>query len=651
MQNSNEAAGRVHQDNYRPDIDGMRAIAVGSVVLSHAFPRLLPGGFVGVDIFFVISGYLISSILIKELERNSFSVVRFYNRRIRRIFPALLGVMAAVMLLGWTFLFKSEFATLGRHVVASSLYSENFLLWSESSYFDVSSELKPLLHLWSLAIEEQFYIFWPVLMFCAHRWRVNFALMFAVLAGASFALNLHDVFNFPTAAYYSPLGRAWELMVGSCLAYVEVHRPQLLARHRGVQSLVGLLLLSLAMVLVGPTRGFPGFWALLPTLGAALLIAGGPDSWINRRVLSVAPMVWCGLISYPLYLWHWPLLSFGHFLYGGQLSTGQAMTCVLSAVILAALTFRFIEHPFRHRGPDSRPTWPLLASMVCITAIGALIMLREIPARLQYFNEPTLTEWDFLKDRTPHFNSNATGVFRLAADRANDVLFIGDSHIAQYASRIDRVIAADPRNPGAVLAIGGGCIPIEGVDNNDPNRRGCWKLRDEAYAMTKQGNFHTIVIGGAWNWYFLGTDYVYEAAGKSIPLTSVEGRRMALQRLGERIQALIRSGHRVVLLTDNPLSRNLKISGREIRLSLSETRLDAHRTVTVDPRQVELQQQLLELAKRAGADVIDPFAAVCNGNACLVTDETGNPMYKDEGHFNPDWTVGHATFIDAALSR
>ncbi len=650
MQNTVDAAGFSHTQKYRPDIDGLRAIAVGSVVLSHAFPSVLPGGFIGVDIFFVISGYLISSIVINDLERGAFSIVQFYNRRIKRIFPALIAMMSTVALLGWLFLFKSEFATLGRHLVASSLYSENFLLWSESSYFDVSSELKPLLHLWSLAIEEQFYIFWPLLMFGAHRWRVNFALMFAVFAGASFALNLHDVFNAPTAAYYSPLGRAWELMVGSCLAYIEVHRPWPHAQGRHLRSALGFVLVLAALALVQPWRRFPGSWALLPTLGSALLISAGADSWINRRLLSAKPMVWCGLISYPLYLWHWPLLSFVRIVHG-RLPTGPAIACVLAAVILAALTFRFIEGPFRTRRAGARTALSLLAAMTGVMALGACIMLREIPARLQYFNEPTLTEWDFLKDKTDRFDSDVAGIFRLAPGRAQDVLFIGDSHIAQYASRIGKVIDADPGSPGAVLAIGGGCIPIEGVDNDDPHRRGCWKLRDQAYAMAGQPHFHTVVIGGAWNWYFLGADYVVESGGKKIPLKSAEGRQLALARLGERILTLVKSGDRVVLLLDNPYSRELKLSGTEVRLSLSQTHLEANRTVKVDVQQVELRQQMLELARRTGADVIDPFAAVCDGNVCRVTDEAGNPMYKDEGHFAPEWVVGHAGFIDGALKR
>ncbi len=651
MHNHVDIARSAHDDKYRPDIDGLRAIAVSSVVLCHAFPRFLPGGFVGVDIFFVISGYLISSILIKEFERNAFSIARFYSRRIRRIFPALLSMMSAVMLFGWIFLFKSEFATLGRHVAASTLYSENFLLWNEANYFDVSSELKPLLHLWSLAIEEQFYIFWPLLMYFAHRRKINFALMCGVLACLSFALNLHDVANSPTAAYYSPLGRSWELMVGSCLAYIRVHRPELVSRNGNARSIAGLLLIILALVLVAPWRRFPGFWALLPTLGSALLIAGGADSWINRRLLAARPMVWCGLISYPLYLWHWPLLSFFHIIYG-RLSPAHAVACMLSATVLATLTFLFIERPFRRGGRGARKVSLLGASMAGAMACGIVIMSGGIASRLQYFNEPTLTEWDFLKGRAPDFGGgNSGGVFRLGPGRATNVLFIGDSHIAQYASRIDRVVMADPQRPGAVLAIGGGCIPIERVDNDDPHRRNCWKLRDEAYAMADQHLFGTIVIGGAWNWYFLEGDYVYESAGKKMPLTSPQGRQAALQRLGERLAALTRSGDRVVLLLDNPLSHDLKLSGVEIRLSLSERRLEANRAVKVDDRQLELRQQLLDLAKRTGAEVIDPFGAVCVEDVCRVTDDQGMPMYKDEGHFNPDWTIGHAGFIDAALNR
>ena len=261
MLNFFRTGSSLHREKYRPDIDGIRAIAIISVVVCHAFPELLPGGFVGVDIFFVISGYLISLILIRDFNSNSFSILHFYNRRIRRIFPALIVVLIFTVLFGWFCLFRPEFFVLGQHVIASTLFSENFLLWNESGYFDVSSELKPTLHLWSLAIEEQFYIIWPFLMYFAHRKHINYALMFLFFAGLSFAINIHDINNDPIAAYYSPLGRFWELMMGSFLAYIQTNRPALLAEYKNVQSILGIFLILLSLLFIRADSRFPGFWA------------------------------------------------------------------------------------------------------------------------------------------------------------------------------------------------------------------------------------------------------------------------------------------------------------------------------------------------------------------------------------------------------
>src|SRR5436190_5181032 len=208
--------------SYRPDIDGLRAIAVGVVVAFHAFPEVLPGGFVGVDVFFVISGFLISGIILSALRTESFSFRQFYARRIRRIFPALSIVLAAVLVMGWFSLFADDYAALGRQVVSGAVFSSNLLLWHESSYFDIAAELKPLLHLWSLGIEEQFYIVWPLLLFVVAKWgRAQWPFMLAI-AGASFAANVAFIDSHPTATFYLPQARLWELAVGGILAYVRL---------------------------------------------------------------------------------------------------------------------------------------------------------------------------------------------------------------------------------------------------------------------------------------------------------------------------------------------------------------------------------------------------------------------------------------------
>jgi len=651
MMGLRQIASSLHSGTYRPDIDGIRAIAVVSVIISHGFPTLLPGGFVGVDIFFVLSGYLISSILIKSIQAGNFSILHFYDRRVRRIFPALIATLLAVILAGWTFLFRPEFANLGWHVVSSALFSENFMLWSEAGYFDVSSKLKPTLHLWSLAIEEQFYIFWPLILVYIYKKKINFMAALYVMAAASFALNLWYVSNDPTAAYYSPLGRFWELMIGAALAHVELNFGTKWKGHANVRSLAGVALIVISLFAITEESRFPGWWALLPTFGTLLLLSSGPNAWFNQRVLSTGPMVWCGLISYPLYLWHWPLLSYGHIVIG-SLSPTKTLGLVVVTFVLATATFAFVERPFRQRGDGAFKVVALCCAMLCVLAVGVLMIARVVPPRLSLVDAPNRHEWDFLKVRTPNFDRNAVGIYPLEAGRSKVALFIGDSHVAQYAERIHRTISSDPLRPGAILAIGGGCIPIDGVFSDQIIRGQCWALRDQAYDMARDARHSTVVIGGSWNWYFLSKEFYYKDAGKTYPLLSAEGRKAALDRLAARIETLVRDGKRVVFVLDNPADNALSPTGLAVRLGANGTGFEPGRTIRIDPRQVELHDEMLQLAMRAGAEVVDPFLAVCTAEGlCRMTDAGGRPIYKDAGHFNPDWALENASFIDAATAR
>ncbi len=640
----------LHSVPYRPDIDGLRAVAVISVIVSHAFPRLLPGGFIGVDVFFVISGYLISSILIRDLKSGRFSILQFYRRRINRIFPALIAVLLFILLFGWFCLFRPEFAALGRHVSVAGVFAENFLLWSQAGYFDAASESKPTLHLWSLAIEEQFYIFWPMILYLVHRWRLGFALVCSLFAVASFALNLHEVGSSGAAAFYSPLGRSWELMLGSLLACLRVDRAALLQRFGSIRSCAGLVLIAVALVLVTPQTRFPGWWALAPAAGTLLLISGGESSWVNRSWLAKAPLVWVGLISYPLYLWHWPLLSFCYIIFG-SISWKQGAACLIAAAIAAVVTFFAVERPFRRPGSRLAGTWLLVIAMLATLFCGLWVALGVIAPRLRHFEAPTSTEWDFLRERTKDFDPDGVGVYALEEHRPNQVLMIGDSHIAQYAIRLAQVMKREPQRPGAILAIGGGCIPIEGVTGSALAEAKCWPLRAQAYRMAEESRFATIAIGAAWNWYFLTDYYSCEVAGRHLSLGTPEGREAAMQRLGQRMRQLIQSGKKVVLILDNPMSAGFNPGLRAIRLGSSAKNFDADRTIEIDARQLELRQQLLRLAQEAGASIIDPYNAICTGKTCRVSDAGHRLIYKDLSHFNPDWVLDQATFIDAVLSR
>lgn len=364
---------------YRPDIDGLRAFAVLVVVGFHAFPAAFPAGFIGVDVFFVISGYLITSIIRADLAGGRFSLAGFYSRRIRRIFPALLLVLGACLAAGWFLLLADEYWELGKHVAAGAGFASNLVLLSESGYFDTVSEKKILLHLWSLAIEEQFYLVWPILLLMLTRLRAAGAAI-GVLILASLALSLHEVHTDRVLAFFSPASRSWELLLGALLAIAEGGRGALLQRLRQrfaeALSAVGFLLLILGMVFIRRHSAFPGGWALLPTLGAACVIAAGPGARLNRHLLAARPAVWIGKISYPLYLWHWPLLAFGFVLAAGQPTLTMRWAAVGLAFVAAWITFQFVEKPVRH-SRRALLAVGLAGAMVVVGATGFALLITE----------------------------------------------------------------------------------------------------------------------------------------------------------------------------------------------------------------------------------------------------------------------------------
>ena len=372
------SAKPVTEHVYRPDIDGLRAIAVGSVVVFHAFPWLVPGGYVGVDVFFVISGFLITTNILGGLSTGTFSIRGFYDRRVRRIFPALAVVLAATYALGWVSLFDKEFEQLGKHVAGGAFFVSNLFLWAESGYFDTASEVKPLVHLWSLGIEEQFYIVWPLLLWAMFRFgrRIgsNVVISTLVLLVASFVLGLLSLDS--VGGYYSPLNRFWELLIGALLAIVAFRgRPiheRLPARTAHLTASLGMVLVIVPMFALDGTSAFPGWNAIPPTVGAALLIASGPSTWWGRHVLSRRLMIGIGLISYPLYLWHWPLLVYARILASGVPAAGIRIGAVILAVVLSYLTYRLIEKPLRFHRRRKAVVAGLVTAVAAIGGLGVV---------------------------------------------------------------------------------------------------------------------------------------------------------------------------------------------------------------------------------------------------------------------------------------
>lgn len=457
--------------SYRPDIDGLRAVAILPVVFYHALPFLVPGGFVGVDVFFVISGYLISLILFRSMEHNDFSFIEFYVHRILRIFPALLLVLIACFVVGWFTLLPDAYSLLGKHIAAGASFLENFTLWVESGYFDVATAKKPLMHLWSLAVEEQYYLLFPLLVWLSWRSSLRLIWLVTIICLLSLGANIIEVYLFdPKFAYLSPFTRFWELMVGALLAfqhstsehgnkhYIKLaikftskasdalfKRKQ--SKDHGTErieplfasilSIIGASLIIISIFTLNKTVPFPGVFALLPVLGAAFLISAGQDAWFNRLFLSNRQAVYIGKISYPWYLWHWPLLSFPLVMTGVRPNNGVVLGLVFSSFLLAAITYKFVEKPIRY-GKSYRPikTISLVFLMFIVGFSGynvysrhglefrtkmilknnSNLHFREIPPSFFYLNN-CLT-------RFPHFQGACT----LSKNDAPTVAVIGDSH-------------------------------------------------------------------------------------------------------------------------------------------------------------------------------------------------------------------------------
>lgn len=365
---------------WRADIDGLRALAILAVMGFHYLPGLLRSGFAGVDVFFVISGYLITGILLSARARGTYSLLDFYAARVRRIFPALVLVLAAVMAASLFCFHAEERELLGAQLLAGAAFVANLQLWGEAGYFDAAIGTKPLAHLWSLGVEEQFYLVWPlVLGLLAGRRRSR--LTVAVLAAASCAAGAWVVQRDQPMAFYVPVFRIWEPMVGAWLALAE--RDGLAARwrpHADRLSLAGFALLALAFGLLDPRLAFPGAWALLPVAGAAFVIAAGPAARLNRLLLANRAMVVIGLISYPLYLWHWPLLVFVHAVLNSELQPGGALALLALTFLLAWLTYRFVETPIRTQGHRLPKTWGLAAAMVMLALVAP--RLGDLPGTL-----------------------------------------------------------------------------------------------------------------------------------------------------------------------------------------------------------------------------------------------------------------------------
>lgn len=361
---------------YRSEIDGLRTLAVVPVMLFHAGFTFLAGGFVGVDIFFVISGYLISSIMMRELAEGTFTIAHFYERRARRILPALFFVLIITVPFAWVYLFPEELIEYGKSLIAVPLFSSNFLFWQSSGYFSQDAETITLLHTWSLAVEEQFYLIFPLIMIAL--WRFGTKILFIslmIIAVSSLAFSEYSWRNFPDANFYLIFSRAWELMIGVVAAFYLIYKKNSVSFNSSqLLSLLGFALIIFSIVYLDKSFPFPSVYALLPTIGAALIIAFCIPKTIIHNILSNKVIVGIGLVSYSTYLWHFPIFVYARMILDEPSLLIMSLLSVLS-IFLGFISWRFIERPFRDKSFLTRKQIFIASSIGSLIIIGIGVTL------------------------------------------------------------------------------------------------------------------------------------------------------------------------------------------------------------------------------------------------------------------------------------
>jgi peptidoglycan/LPS O-acetylase OafA/YrhL len=649
---------------YRPDIDGLRAIAVLSVVIFHAFPAALPGGFVGVDLFFVISGYLISGIILAAAASpGGFSALGFYRRRVNRLFPSLLAVLAACLAAGYAWLLSDEFIQLGKHAACSAAFAQNIALWGESGYFDLAALKKPLLHLWTLAIEEQFYIAYPLLLLAALRWTRRPLPAIVLLALASFSANLGLIGEHHSAVFYGLGTRAWELLAGAALSCWQrpgpsgaPAAPQWRSRAREAASWGGAILIAIAVSCLSPALSYPGWWGLMPVAGALLMIAAGPGASLNARLLARPLLVGIGLVSYPLYLWHWPLLSFWMIVEPDADSALAHALLVLAAIVLAILSYRLLERPLR-RNPSRFVTPGLVAAMAGIALVGVLGWTTELPSRFAQSRFDQLVHLAALDWRFPGTMATVSPndvPYCTAGGQGRQTLFWGDSHVQQYGPRLSDLVKGNPAGGRGVIVLSKGGVPALPGVVMDADRSWSAGYEQRFRQLAHDPRVDTIVLASRWSEYFTpsaGRSFLQE--GHALGLATEAGREAALAALDRLLAELKGMGKTVYLVQDTPAGRELDpayIFQRGFLVGGLRVRAEGVAEAALRERFAALRTALAAAAARHGLSVIDPLPLLARDGRFPSLSDQGVPLYKDEHHFRATTVRTLIRYLDVTVA-
>ena len=601
---------------YRAEIDGLRAIAVAPVILFHAGFPVFGGGFVGVDVFFVISGYLITTILLNDIHAGRFSLMQFYERRARRILPALFVVLAASTAVAWVTLMPGDMLDFSESLVATALFSSNLLFWKEAGYFDTAAELKPLLHTWSLAVEEQFYIFFPPALYVLWRWGRRWMLgALVVVFVLSLGLAHWGAYNKPSSAFYLLPTRAWELLIGSfCAFYLQRARPVLPAAVHQVAAMLGLAGIGIAVFAYDTTTPFPGLHSLLPTLGTALVILFATQGTLVNRLLSLRGVVGLGLISYSAYLWHQPLFVFARY---RNLTPPDGSTMLLLSAVtvgLAWLTWRYVEAPFRAPRQIGRSAVFRLSAVAVAAALlvgtagyqsdgfkGARIP-EQVAAMAAYAHDDNPFRADCFSGPNRYVEPENACILGNKGDVRG--VLMGDSHSDAIAYPLHTALAA--QNVGLKHMWYNGCPPIEGLHVlTRKNDYRCAEFNADAFAAVyADPTLEYVVLAGRFTIYFEGDGYdngeggvehdAYSPAGLSDrapgPYPEAERRADVLRLYARQVTDLLAAGKKVILLYPVPeqgwdvpafVAKTLFFSGKKIDLSVSHDSFKARNRAVI----------------------------------------------------------------------
>lgn len=622
---------------YRAEIDGLRALAVAPVILFHAGFELFSGGFVGVDVFFVISGYLITTILIEEIENKRFSIVNFYERRAKRILPALFFVMLICIPFAWTWMLPNQMKEFSQSLVAVSLFVSNILFWRESGYFAAAAEEKPLLHTWSLAVEEQYYVLFPIFLFLAWRFGKNRVFwMIVVMAAASLLLSEWGWRNNATANFYLAPTRAWELFAGSIAAFI--------VQKRGVQknnllSLIGLAAIIFSIFFFDETTPFPSVYALVPVLGVVMLVLYADKATFAAKLLSTKGFVGIGLISYSAYLWHQPLFAFVRIRMIEHHSLPIMLALSFLSILLGYLSWKFVEKPFRGNNLKR-------SNIFIISAFGlsTFTIIGMVGHNLNGFSErenfqPIMNYQASLNesasgfrhcDAFPYIIDGLEGKICLIGDQTKEPIGLlwGDSYAGAALYGIDQLLRKREQSYIAILS--DGCPPIPGISR----ARNAFNCNFER---------HSKVL----NWFVNQTkvnELIWVGRFRSVSGDSVgngfylDGLEPTLSLLESKIkktsEILLDSGKRVVFVLDGP-NFPVSVSSYMSKVIFLNLNIDTNLIqVSVTHERDAIGLSPAFLSSIDGLLYVDSISLFCDISTCSGIMKNGNPLVVDEGHIS-----------------